>query len=278
MARNCPECGALLTGETCLSCGFSFDDPRSEETATPEDPSQNAPVASESPPEAEATGVRIWEGEPPPWERRGELGFIGAFWGTWRDSVFRPVPFFRRLGPGTKGASLSYFILVSAFGTFFSLYWMALENILGGLEYFPAAELGLASPEQEVALFLAGTAVWFIFLIFLSIGFLFVSAAVVHVGFAMVGAGRQGFDSTFRAFAYSAGPFVFGIFPFFGQLLALIWGTVLIFIAMREVQRTTNVRATLGFLIPAVAFVLLIFVAAFVLALLLSTADIGPIL
>ena len=279
MARNCPECGALLTGETCLSCGYSVGEPRSDETARPEEPSPNPDVLSEAPPAAPPTGVPVWEGEPPPWERRDELGFVGALWSTWRDSVFRPIPFFRGLASGTKGASLSYFILIAAFGLFFRLYWMALESILGGLENFPVADLGLAAtPEQEIALFLAGTFVTFIFLVFLSIGLLFVSAAIVHVGFAVVGAGRQGFDSTFRAVAYSAGPFVFWIFPFFGQILALIWGTVLLFIAVREVQRTTNMRATLGFLVPALAFMLLFMVALFVLALILSTADIGPII
>ena len=272
MASNCPSCGSLLTGHVCLSCGFVVE-------AEPASASEAAPPAGASPIAAEDA---VWLGEPPPWEKRTELGFFGAFWQTWRDSVFRPVPFFRSLAArGPRGPALVYFLLVSATGLFFALYWRAFEAILGGgsESLIGAEQLGLQlDPGQQVTLLIAGTFVTFVFLIFLLVPVLYLSAAIAHVAFAAVGAGRQGFDGTFRAFCYSSGPAIFSLFPFFGQPVALVWGSVLLFIAMREVQRTTNTRATLGFILPLVAFFILFMLVILVLALILSTADVGSLI
>lgn len=216
------------------------------------------------------------EAQPPAWEQKRELGFWVGLWLTWRDSVFRPVPFFRTLPPKSgPGAALSYYVLISSFGLFFSLYWGTLESVLGGgLDDALGPDLGLTlTGGQKTALLIVGSGVAFVFLILVYIALLFVTAAIVHVGFAVVGAGRQGFEGTLRALAYSAGPLAFLVFPFFGQLLAPVWAAVLAFIALREVQRTTNGRAMLGFLLPAIALTLLMAFGMLVLALLLGTAE-----
>ncbi len=217
----------------------------------------------------------------PAWERRLELGFWLALWRTWRDSVFRPVPFFRAVPPrNDRVAALVYFLLVSGVGLFFSQYWGTLENILGGgVGSTVGDELGPAlTGPQQIALMVISSGVVFVFLLLINFAALFLSAAVVHVGFLWVRAGRQGFGATLRALAYSAGPLAFLVFPFFGQLLALVWSSVVVFIAVREVQRTTNGRATAGFLLPVVAVMLLLVLASFIVALLVTTADIGAAL
>ena len=219
------------------------------------------------------------QGELAAWERRRELGFWTALWATWRDSVFRPIPFFRTLAArGTIGTALSYFVLVAAVGLFFNLYWGTFESLLtGSLDDALGPDLGLTlTGAQRAALLIVGTGVAFVFMLLLYIAGLFFTAGIVHVGFAIVGAGRQGFEGTVRALAFSAGPLVFLVFPFFGQLVALVWMTVVIFIAMREVQRTTNGRATVGFLLPAIALGVLLGFAMFLFALLLTTAELGP--
>jgi len=118
--------------------------------------------------------------------------------------------------------------------------------------------------------------VWLVFVIPLYVGALFAMAAILHLSFVIVGAGRRGFEATFRAIAYASGPAAFAIFPFFGPLLSTVWGTVLVFIAVREVQRTSNGRAVLGFTLPLIAFLGLFLVLALLLSLLLSVADISP--
>jgi hypothetical protein len=206
--------------------------------------------------------------EPTPWERRRSLGFLPALWLTWRDSVFRPVEFFRRLPPqGGLGPALGYLAIVSALGFFFSLYWGTVEGVLrmaggGGLA------VQLLGSLLSSLLILA-------FLLPFYVGLLFVAVAVLHLGFMVAGAGRRGYEATFRAIAYASGPMAFWIFPFFGSIVSGAWGMVIAFIAVREVQRTTNGRAALGFLLPVLALVVLGVIVAILFALLLSQIQVG---
>ncbi|KPK37194.1 MAG: hypothetical protein AMJ65_15175 [Phycisphaerae bacterium SG8_4] len=206
--------------------------------------------------------------EPIPWEAWKQFGFFTALWLTWNDSVFRPVSFFRRMPPRSGiGPALGYTVLITVVGFFFSMYWGSVEGALSG------------SGDEGVLFTLAGNLATLLFglafMIPLYVGVLFVTVAIVHVGFAVVGAGRRGYEATFRAVAYSSGPAVFSIFPFFGPYLSLVWGMVLLYIAVREVQRTTNARATLGFLVPLLAFLVFIIFLGFLFELLISSVDLG---
>ena len=214
-----------------------------------------------------------------PAQRRPPLGFFAALWTTWRESVFRPVQFFRSLKPdGPVGPALAYYTLFLALGTFFTIYWSTLQTILaGGTSGLVGSELGFQlSPGQELTLLIAANFVYFVFAVVFSIVGLFLTVALVHVGFAIVGAGRQGFGATFRGLAYAGGPLAFALFPFFGGPISVVWVTVLAFIAAREVQRTTNLRAALGFLAPVLVFPMFLFLLVFIIGLILSAADIAP--
>lgn len=207
--------------------------------------------------------------EAPPWEARREFGFWNALWLTWRDSVFRPIQFFRRLPPrGGLGPALGYSVLLALIAVLFNLYWGLIEGTLATGQGEGALALGLGSIVMLI--------VWLLFVIPLYLGGLFASVALLHVSFVIVGAARRGFEATFRAVAYASGPAAFAIFPFFGPLFGIVWGSVLVFIAVREVQRTTNGRAALGFTLPLIAFLGLFFVLAMLLSLLMSVADISP--
>ncbi len=249
----CPFCGEVVGPPPHY--GVSSDPGSASATATVSDAS--APPASD--PSLTATA-------PPPWEARQEHGFWAALWMTWRESVLRPIPFFRGLPPrGGLGPAIGYAVLVSAVGLLFSLYWGLLEGVLsGGQEEEPLVLLigGLVMALVSLAVMLP-----------VLLGVLFLAAGVLHVSLMIVGAGRRGFEATFRAIAYSSGPAAFAILPFFGSMLSLVWGTVLLYIAVREVQRTTNGRAALGFLLPFIGLVAFVLVLGFLVALVLSTAD-----
>lgn len=252
---NCPSCGAsLLTAdEVCPFCG---------EVVGPPPPTAASPDAESAP--APANSVTV----PPPWEVRREHGFWRALWLTWRASVFSPVPFFRQLPPrGGLGPALGYTVLLSAVALLFSLYWSLIEGALAGNQEGGALVLTLGSIVMSV--------LWLAIMIPLYVGLLFAMVGVLHLSFSIVGAGHQGFEATFRAVSYSSGPAAFAVFPFFGPLLSLIWGSVLIFIAAREAQRTTNGRAAAAFLLPLIALFLLLFVLVILLAVLVGSADLG---
>lgn len=272
---SCPRCSAPLrpSDEACPFCGQPISEGSPGEAAAPPPPartptagaSSTAPAPSEmgtplrpQVDTAPAPDVASVATAAPAWERWREFGFFTALWLTWRDSVFRPVAFFRHLPPRAGyGAPLGFTVLVTVLGLFFSFYWGTMEEAIGG-----TLERGL----------LVELVVGFVTLLFglalvipLYLGLLFASVAIIHIGFRMVGAGRRGYEATFRAVAYASGPAAFSVFPFFGPLLGLVWGMVVMFMAVREVQRTTNGRATLGFLLPflaVLAFVLLLSVVA----------------
>lgn len=278
MPDSCPRCGSPIREEddACRRCGYSLHAESEPGRATAAGPGSEeaggARGAGEGPAGARRSSGRTLSAAPrtdettgvgpaPPWERRRELGFFTALWRTWRDSVLRPVAFFRDLPPRNGfGPPLLFAILATAVGFFFSFYWGALEGfVTGGVQ----GELG------AVAL-VVGFVVAFLFLIPLYIGVLFVSAGILHLGLMVAGGGRRGFEATFRATAYASGPAVFSLFPFFGPLVSFVWGMVLWFIGVREVQRTTNGRAALGFLIPVAALFLVLMLLGALLALLVG--------
>ncbi len=134
--------------------------------------------------------------------------------------------------------------MLTLIGFLFSSYWSLVEGFLAGGE----------AQEGGLTLILLGSFValllFLIVLIPLYVGLLYALVGIIHLGFLVVGAARQGFEATFRAVAYSSGTAAFAIFPFFGPVISSVWWMVLVFIAVREIQRTTNGRATLAFLVP----------------------------
>ncbi len=274
---SCPCCSAplLATDEVCPFCGYPLAAKPQIEEATPPPPEEAPPPEGEPfvTPSVEVVGpspdVAAVGTAPPPWERWREVGFFKALWLTWRESVFRPVEFFRRLPPRAGfGSPLGYAVIVTVFGLFFSFYWGTVEEAVSG------------RLEQGLALELIGGLVTLLFglglVIPLYVGLLFASVAIIHVGFLIVGAGRRGYEATFRAVAYASSPVALSVFPFFGPLLSMVWGMVLIYIGVREVQRTTNGRATLGFLIPFVAVLALVVLLSVLLVLALSSLGLEP--
>jgi len=268
----CTNCGApLIPGDNiCPFCGELV------EPAVPPPPPVTQPFAP-PPPEAparppppSAEQIAAAGTEPPAWEDRRTYGFLASLWITWRESVFRPVAFFRTLPPrGGIGPPLGFAVLFTALGLIMNIYWATVQSALAG------------SAEEGLGILLLGglfaALLWLAFALPLYVGLLFAMAGVLHVCFMAVGAGRRGFEATFRAMAYSAGAAAFSVFPFFGPLITLVWSTVVLFIGMREVQRTTNGKTTLAFLLPLLALTLLFILLAVVLALIFASTGLGTL-
>lgn len=270
---SCPRCSAPLraTDEVCPFCGHVTTeavDPDAPQPPPPPLEPPPRPPAEETPLPAGTEDVESAGTGPVPWENRRKLGFFSALWLTWKDSVFRPVGFFRKMAPrGGIGPALGYAVLITIVGMSFSLYWNSVEAALGG------------TGDESLLVTLAGSLVTLMFMMAfvvpLYVGLLFVMVAIVHIGFMVVGAGRRGYEATFRAVAYASSPAAFAIFPFFGPYLSLMWGMVLLYIGVREAQRTTNARATLGFLMPFLAFLVFIIILAILFELLIRSVDLG---
>jgi hypothetical protein len=101
---------------------------------------------------------------------------------------------------------------------------------------------------------------------------LFVAAGVVHALLALQGAGRRGFEATFRTVAYAHGSgAMFGLIPFIGSSIGVVWALAVAVPGLAEMQETTTGTAAVAVLAPAVlACGLTILVVAIALAAVLA--------
>lgn len=143
---------------------------------------------------------------------------------------------------------LLYGLIVGWVGTFVQYLWgLAIQSsILGVLsqiedvaEVMPAIFLGFAG--GMLGLFLAP------FFILLGI---FVWTVIVHLFLMMVGGANQGFTATLRVVLYSQTAQVAQVVPFFGDLIATLWGLILCIIGVAAAHRTTTGRAAAAVLLP----------------------------
>ena len=89
-------------------------------------------------------------------------------------------------------------------------------------------------------------------LAFVSIG-VFVAAGVVHGLLLLLGAGRRGYEATFRTLAYAHGSgAMFGLIPFIGSTIGLLWTLAVAVPGLAEMQETNTGTAAIAVLAPAV--------------------------
>jgi len=113
--------------------------------------------------------------------------------------------------------------------------------------------------------------------ILLTIGF-FIMSGIFHICLMVVGAGKRGFETTFRVVAYASSAQVFAIVPFLGGFIIVIYNLVLWTIGFRESHRTTTGRALIAVLLPMaiMIFFIVLIVFAIVIPLILSQGQMVP--
>lgn len=253
----------------CTSCGNTFETDRFGVQSCPhcgtqvmlEDP--NASGAAGAGGAAAGTEAAFApeaaEGAPIPWERRSELGFVGAFVATWKESLFQPSAFFGRMRTeGTEGVLL-YGWLAATIGGVFSGLWGWLSFKLVGSQMLQNPELANNPQFQQIARYFesASGPAGMIAAPISAVVSIFVVAGVVHLGVMMFGANNRGWSATFRSVSFTQGVQLFSVIPFalvpgIGGLIALgigIWQLVLTVIAVQHTQKTTTGKAALGVIV-----------------------------
>jgi hypothetical protein len=200
--------------------------------------------------------------QPPdfPWPPRADDSAVEALATTWRESVFHPASFFRRMPREFDfGWVLGYYLIIGVVGAGISLFW---HMVLGPSLFerlLPAQPGETANPVVDFLL----SPLW------LLVG-LYIAAGIVHLFLLLVRGAKHGFGPTLRVFCYSAGPQVFGVVPYLGPAVGGIWSLVITVIGLRETHETTTGRATAAVLIPVVlllGLVVLMIIAAALLGL-----------
>lgn len=215
----------------CPHCGFEAD------------PGARAcPLCGSAPlrPAAEAEAA----GPGPAWGDPGRP-FGARLVRTWRESLFEPTAFFRRV---RRDSSLSdpllYFLLVTVVGAFFSLWWDAVGVAPGGWDGVPALGLGTEVGGAGVAV------VGFFISPFAALIGLALWTLMLHLFVVVLVPERRPLGSTARLLCYSAGPGVLAAVPILGSLVGAVWMTVLQIVGVREVHGATTGRAAAAVLAP----------------------------
>jgi hypothetical protein len=255
---KCPQCGYVQEQtDECIKCGVIISKfLKYQDTVKPPGAEAAAPGAvspsAEGPQVQRIIGTPIDEPEgSTPWEEMASLGFITAFFRTIKEVLFAPTAFFSRM-PVSNGltSSLFYGVIVNFVCGLIAI--LLLVILFGSMWSFPGGE-GMEGMGGGVQRFQTiSIIIYAIFLpILIAIG-LFIMSAVFHVCLLIVGAGKRGFEATFRVVAYTSSAQVFAIVPVVGGFITTIYNLVLWTIGFRESHRTTTGRALIAVLLPMI--------------------------
>ncbi len=272
---TCPQCGCVqdMTDE-CVRCGVIISKflkyqgevkPAGAEGVTP-GPNTATPAEGPQPPRIIGIPIEAPTGSTP-WEDMASLGFFTAFFRTMKQVLFSPTAFFRNM-PVNKGmgSPLLYGVIISFFGTTIGLLeQFALSGLMGsssqvegmgGVNFFQTAFLLI------YAFFLP---------IIIAVG-LFIGSAIFHICLLIVGAGKRGFETTFRVLSYASSSQAFALVPFLGGFIIVIYNLVLWTIGFRESHHTTTGRAFIAVLLPVIimSFLIGLLIVAIIIPLILS--------
>ena len=119
MKRYCKNCHRVTESETelrsCPQCGAAFEPIGAPAYELPK--TLLAPVQ----PQSEKTKT---EGKYTPWEDRTKLGFIGSLFETWKESLFNPSGFFRKMPvKGGIGNPILYGLILGFIGLVFQMMY-----------------------------------------------------------------------------------------------------------------------------------------------------------
>lgn len=198
-----------------------------------------SPVPDDSAPDGASRGF--------PWPASPDESLLGAFFRTWRESVFSPSDFFRRLPvPGPVGPALIYYLVVGVLSAAFNLYWSTMARIFIGAPV-ATSEAGLEAWSPLLSFLFAPLG------LFIVLGLVLI---VVHLLLLLFGGARHGAQTTLRVLCFAYGPTVFSIVPILGGIVASVWVFVLSIIGLREAHQTDGWRAAVAVLLPLLLFIM----------------------
>jgi hypothetical protein len=190
-----------------------------------------------------------------PFAERARLGFLSAFFETWKLVATQPQQFFRRVRVDRTWSAVLFGVVAYTVGAVTSQLYdlLAGAQIVGMMGRF----LENVPPEQRQALesYLqnmgGGFAVVRMVLtpVFGFIG-IFVFAAVFHAILLLLRATPRGFDATLTTVGYAAGLSLLLAVPACGGLIWMVWSLVVVIVGLGEAQRCGPGKAAAAVFAP----------------------------
>ena len=185
------------------------------------------------------------------WENRSELGLWQGIYRTFKSVLFSPGNFFSTITfKGGKKDPLAFGLLLGSIGTMFGLFWYFLMTS-GGLMAYGDELIG------QFTMSLVFLGVMIISPLFVTM-IIFLTSGIMHLFLLIVGAGRNGFEATFRVMAYSQAVQIFGLIPFIGGIIGGLWLLIVQVVGLREIHETSYFRVIIAILIPLTLILLLV--------------------
>jgi hypothetical protein len=272
---TCPHCGYVQDKtDECFKCGVIISKflkyqgevkPAGAESVSP-GPNTATPAEGLQPQKIIGIPIEASTGSTP-WEDMASLGFFTAFFRTMKQVLFSPTEFFRNM-PLSKGVGspLLYGVIISFFGTTIGLLGQyAFSGFMGSSSQVE----GMAGVNFFQTAFLLIYA--FFLPIMIAVG-LFIGSGIFHICLLIVGAGKRGFEATFRVLSYASSSQAFALVPFVGGFIIVIYNLVLWTIGFRESHHTTTGRAFIAVLLPVLimSFLIGLLVVAIIIPLILT--------
>ncbi|HIH10949.1 TPA: hypothetical protein HA241_02065 [Candidatus Woesearchaeota archaeon] len=176
------------------------------------------------------------------------------YYKTWKEIIFEPTKFFSEI---TKEKWYREPILFAAYT---EAIYLASLIVLGSIVLL----IMNAPPSYYLAML-----GFFPIGLGLFIGLLYLWALVLHL-FVLIFKGKEGFNQTFKVVSYSSAPSVFSGIPLISSAVP-IYTIVLQVIGLQLQQKLTQGKSIAAVLLPTGIIFFLIFVIAFVIAILIPT-------
>ncbi|MBI3183093.1 MAG: YIP1 family protein [Myxococcales bacterium] len=179
---------------------------------------------------------------PLPWDLRGEVGHLKAFFRTCWLLLKAPS---RSLRAAPRAAPISSSVLFAVLANVASVATTcALYVLMAVVAQFRSDAAGGA--REEALMMLVGAVSYLVLAPGIGLAAMFVLGGLDHLVLRAVGAKPGGFPVTLRAVALSSAPMVLGLIPLCGCYVFPLWGLVLKVLAYRALHRTSGWKAAAG--------------------------------
>ncbi len=187
-----------------------------------------------------------------PWPPPPDGPVVARLRETWRDAMFAPTQFYRRLPrSGGTAAAVTYYLVVGVLVAGVNLFWATLAMSAGGDATAPATARGL----HPLTRFLLSPPA-----LLLALG---LAASVTHFLLLVLQGARHGFGTTVRTMCYAYSPMGLAVIPFLGPLVGAAWMVAVSIIGLREAHDTATWKPAVAVLLPcALGLVIVAMVSA----------------